>query len=119
MEGTKSQVAGSAEAKVIIELRTGGMRSCQKWEEASSSRCGGRLGLHCLQLWGCGAESQSWGSGLGARGACQTVSSSLMSQICVEKGRRSVSARPWGHLSHVGAVASGGEARLRPRPPSP
>lgn len=30
VEGTKSQVTGSAEAKVIIELRTGGMRSCQK-----------------------------------------------------------------------------------------
>lgn len=29
VKGTKSQVTGSAIAKVIIELRTGGMRSCQ------------------------------------------------------------------------------------------
>lgn len=67
-------------------------------EDASGSRRGGRLGL---QLGGRGAEVQSWGGGLGARGACQTVSSSLMSQICVEKGRCSVSAHPRGRLRAV------------------
>lgn len=51
VEGTKSQVTGSAEAKVIIELRTGGMRSCQKWRtpgapgaEAGRASSGGDAG---------------------------------------------------------------------------
>lgn len=72
------------------------MRSC--WKRRTPAAPGEEAGL---QLGGRGAEVQSWGGGLGARGACQTVSSSLMSQICVEKGRCSVSAHLWGCLRAV------------------
>lgn len=74
------------------------MRSWRAEAEDASGSARRQAGPPASGTWGRGAVL---GRGTGARGACQTVSSSLMSQICVEKGRCSVSARQRERLRAV------------------
>lgn len=113
VEGTKSQIKGNAKAKVIIQLRTGRIMSHKKWRtpDAPGQRSGGpgprgmqrrrpqRLGGGAgPRITGPGGSSPALvtkGSSAGGEaGPHHTVSSSLMSQICEEKGRHSVSRWP-------------------------